>query len=1110
MAINIAMPNSGKKKSSVSIKPPKATDPSILKQIGSVGLSGLHTVGSLLSTPSRAIWGSANAAVGGEGGFGNLDPWDMTGGVQASDFLANQGVIAKNDPNQWEWMDPVRGAIDIAGDPTTFLGPGGLTKAGMAASKAGGAGLSKGIAQQVAKGERGLISVGLPFRPTVGAFGTGKAASKVAGKVADVGAKIRWSGPGRLFAKHFDARVKGATSTKAQKANLKMHADKRAADFAMREHHLNLARKIEGLGLTGDDLRTAIEVPGSITDPRVMQLVDEHKKFIDDIVQQAKFEGTVEKAVLDDVVDYAARRMRPDVMDDINPARKMAYDRGESTGSYRARAREDSARMWYLKGDSRGTMGGIETVLRDPEIDKFVMDNAGLPRAEVVKGVEDIIEKNHGPFLQRDDVFVNAKGEQVVRDRYAKLANLLVDSPGLRKKGLFGNHAVKDSLDYGQDVVDRHFAGRAYYDMAADVDLKPMKTVPVTYKTKSGQTKTRNVRAVQQVTPEEGKRFTLLKALQSRGFTNKNGRLESALQQIWSRKNNGAALPVGKKWAAEKKRLALSTMSGEDFADLAVSGIGATSSKRGFVDSLNSLFKASVLSRPARVVRDYVSGTIQNMQGGNWSLGTQLDTWRVLRGQTLKNIEDYTSNPEVAQYLQMRGINPNDEQAVSDAIMQIFGGLRTTTNPMAEELLVSGAKGTPPVADIKPFIRDIPGAMQTPQSPAEYFGQGVSEFAARSIGRSPDDAGNWAFRRENVNPLNVRGFGGKTETKFGPSKAYEAPLQAADTANRVQPWLERVKRGERLQEAMDEVNRAQVNYDPKTFTPSEVQLRRLLPFYSFFSRQIPYLASELAQRPGGGFGTTIKAMTGAGEEDPLAPSHIANSASIPIPGSLQDGSKQYLTGLGFMMEDPLQFGNILKGDISGTFQEGLSRLGPAFKTPIEAATGESLFQQGFSGGRELSQMDPGAGRVLSNLGHWTGLRDQEQGPVRLPGDPLTELIIGNSPLAGPLAIARQATDTRTGLATKATNLTLGAKVSTVSPAAQQAALREKAQILAKGLGAKEYAKIYFPPELLDTLRRSDPIRAAQADAINSLLKELASNARGQAAARAKAKKGSKL
>ena len=55
MAIYVPQSSTGKKKSGVSIKPPKATDPSILKQIGSVGLSGLHTVGSLLSACKKEL-----------------------------------------------------------------------------------------------------------------------------------------------------------------------------------------------------------------------------------------------------------------------------------------------------------------------------------------------------------------------------------------------------------------------------------------------------------------------------------------------------------------------------------------------------------------------------------------------------------------------------------------------------------------------------------------------------------------------------------------------------------------------------------------------------------------------------------------------------------------------------------------------------------------------------------------------------------------------------------------------------------------------------------------------------------------------------------------------
>ena len=113
------------------VEPTDSNNASLLSSLGQGSLSALHTVGSLLSLPSRALWGTVNALSGGEGGFGNLNPIDATGGIELSHVLGDVGLIHKNDPNKWEWMDPVRGVIDIAGDPLTYVNPLTYTKKGI-------------------------------------------------------------------------------------------------------------------------------------------------------------------------------------------------------------------------------------------------------------------------------------------------------------------------------------------------------------------------------------------------------------------------------------------------------------------------------------------------------------------------------------------------------------------------------------------------------------------------------------------------------------------------------------------------------------------------------------------------------------------------------------------------------------------------------------------------------------------------------------------------------------------------------------------------------------------------------------------------------------------
>ena len=137
-----------------------------------IGLSGLHTLGSMSSYPSRLVHGAINSATGCEGGFGNTSLMDSSGGIEMSRHLERAGLIEKNDPTKWELRDPLAGMVDVAGDPTSWIGLGALTKKGADLAKLGrhatteavghageaaAEGLKKGWLNQIKAGERGLI-----------------------------------------------------------------------------------------------------------------------------------------------------------------------------------------------------------------------------------------------------------------------------------------------------------------------------------------------------------------------------------------------------------------------------------------------------------------------------------------------------------------------------------------------------------------------------------------------------------------------------------------------------------------------------------------------------------------------------------------------------------------------------------------------------------------------------------------------------------------------------------------------------------------------------------------------------------------------------------------
>ena len=237
---------------------------SLLSKAGAGAMSGLHTVGSILSWPSRLVHGAINAAVGGKEGFGEnyFNPFDSRGGVEGSRHLINAGILAENNPNEWEWGDLGRGVADLALDPTTYMGP-GLTKIGRAAEKGGT--LAAGRIAQTANKQRALLNVGLPFADPIVSIGTGAGTVKA---LQDIGKysgltratkTVKESFPARAMGALFDARKQGLMHKTAQQEAMKATDELRKLQTASRGD-INRAIRTDDLAkMHQDDLRMGLE-----------------------------------------------------------------------------------------------------------------------------------------------------------------------------------------------------------------------------------------------------------------------------------------------------------------------------------------------------------------------------------------------------------------------------------------------------------------------------------------------------------------------------------------------------------------------------------------------------------------------------------------------------------------------------------------------------------------------------------------------------------------------------------------------------------------------------------------------------------------------------------
>lgn len=272
-------------------------------------------------------------------------------------------------------------------------------------------------------------------------------------------------------------------------------------------------------------------------------------------------------------------------------------------------------------------------------------------------------------------------------------------------------------------------------------------------------------------------------------------------------------------------------------------------------------------------------------------------------------------------------------------------------------------------------------------------------------------------------------------------------------------------------------------------------MRRAMPFYSFTRQMTEMMTKELLQRPGGPMAQSIRAGNRAGSrDDALAPDYVKQGVSIPL-GKLPDGSQRYIAGFGLMHESPLQ---LLQPTVQGAIYQGLSQMNPLPKGILELGLDESLFQAGPQGGRALSDQDPLVGRAITNTLRTGQLAmqgdpraimggdDERIPPVRL-GKTFESLSSNWNPFSRYVSTWRQGMDPRKGPLTKAIATMTGVRVVDVSPASQDAMLRELAQGAMEDWGGRVMALPYTPKHLLEAMNPEEKREAEDYAALMRLL-----------------------
>lgn len=1123
---------------------PQSPPQTLLSKAGDLGMSGLHTVGSILSTPSRMLWGTVNAAAGGQGGFGNVNPFDSTGGIELSHVLGNAGVIAKNDPTKWELGDFGRGVVDMLGDPTSYIGIGALSKGGQAAVKGGR--LAPGIVNQIRQGQRGLIGAQIPFVPSTAiTLGTGP---RVAGALDSAGvtrglAAAHASAPAVKMRQLFHASVGGRKTAKTQEAYKHAYDEQgnliEAADMAT----VNAARNMQ-------------LAPGGPRDPEVERHLVEMrrpsdeirplKNLVDDFHRQ-KMDLGIPTGELDNPVKAYEKlgpkqALKTHVLDERG---NIAYtiDNTKSgtvkptagpVNFLRPNQRVEHANRYIAEGTEWGGVAGRGSQIAmdaqaniDQKRNVELFGNASTDLInrvfrEAGKHLETLpatLTENQkareiGRFIKRQfreedlragtnltgnyftgsrNANVNALKEAagqaatdsvMAHSRPRELGQFIVRNPQLTKAGPFTNHPVHDmhtALRSGSEQIPK--ARNAIRFMAENAKIDSGETLDVLRANKLDNPPTILDAAKQlSLNPDRVIHHTL------------NQLPPTTLAQV----NKNASDE-----AMRQARHQISQGSGRKLTDIANDLVEGIRDKMVLNLQLPAKEFDSLIGfrEPITRKQDGILGSLNTIWKANMlahpatqvrnalsaTVTSAMQGPQVARGLPAgvdlvrgKNVSGLASHPDVAALMASQGI---DE---TEAVRRLAAVHFPVNNSVTGDLPAGQIGST-----LQDLQANVPGRTKSKLSDI------ITEPAKAAVGyRDGQHVGINA-----ANPLAIAGAFGRETTDYGPAMAANMAARNIEQPIRIGSLIGLMKDGYSAREAAKKVGQAQVNYGNREFSDFEKLIKQVIPFYSFNSRAGRYVAGELASNPGGPMGQSIKAQDRANAVDPSLPDSLVSGTAIPL-GTKKDGTKTLLSGLGLAHEPAVQtLGSMLSGDVRGAGYDVLGMLNPMLKTPLEGVTGQTFFKRG----EDQLNLDPNIGRTLSNIGVMAGLRDAKAGPVKFPGSSLAEAAVSISPFSRILSTVKGLTDTRKSAGEKILNATTGFKITDVSPKTQEYTLMRRAEKLAKEAGAKSRADVYFNKKELEQLEKSDPAAAARQKQLQQILNEIKSGIRSKAVAESKPK-----
>lgn len=974
---------------------------SLLDSIGSGALSGLGYIGGALDKPRRALWGllggqprEALNLVPFSDAMGLTDPNQQ---IHGSDVLRNMGMDVPQNPDFFSLPGLASAGLEILGDPLTYTGTGlfkgALTPLGKAAQKAG-VQLPKNIA-----GQGGRLAGFAAASPEAAqlAQATGKSVADVAGQRlgGHLSASIPFTGLGTTFDLSGPLGALGQAASGAGSLATSLpgigpalgragSAASAAGDTVGRYWNAAFDRQYMNAVKPADQELAKLIHPGMeaadfgsrYTLAPALEAMGQHAAT--DLHGLANLREGAQGAALASSGAHAASPMVNAYLDDV-------ADRLIKSGRV---SPEFARKNYFPHAASRPDLDVGRLDFKGPGGSWKLGDGSLVPREDLFEGISrDLMNQLvMDPAIgttkrtlgagQATQKVMQLTGKSL--DESGKIADWLYAlHPERQKIGFYGNPAFQDVLNYGRSAEGM---------ISTTNKLQQVMAQRATLKGLSGPGEESLASLVNKLGLHEGTARNNIQSMLPAALQGK------ALEELHLPRDLADAIAS-----------ANTSMKMPQLLDNALRGADA---------GLNVWKGALTQPFPGFHVRNTMGNQLTGvLKSGTDYFGGRTAMQIMLDGGTIPGISKW----EGVKHLGLQG--KTDAEVTKELARRAFAG----------DVMGAGRISKEAGADItaQQIAKSLPGLVKQegrlPQNLAAY----AKDLVPKSLG--------------DLNPLAVRGIGGRQQSQFFASRAGENLGSKVEGADRLADWLGLIKNGHHPDVAQKLVSESQAAYK---YTGFEQQvMRRLFPFYGWARSTVPYQAKEILKNPGGGTANLVKAGAKAqGEEPGFTPTQLAQGLALPLGKRDEKGVQSWLAGLGLPFEE---LGNLAS---PGKYAAGM--LNPMLKYPLEQLTGRQL-----ASGRDLRE-------IYSSIGAVTGQ------PM-----PALEGLAYNSPISRALATARTITDPRKTAFAKALNLLTGARISDVDmPTAERFQTRDFLRDELTGLpGVRRFEDLHVRPENLPQL-----------------------------------------